>query len=47
VPPGIARDLDGKIERIFLSARTGEGLDLLRSALKEYAEQAHPAELLT
>jgi GTP-binding protein HflX len=47
VLPGVLRAADGKIERIFLSARTGEGLDLLRSALKEYAEQAHPAELFT
>jgi GTP-binding protein HflX len=47
VAPGLLRDVDGNIERIFLSALTGEGLDLLRGALKEYAEQAHPAELLT
>jgi GTP-binding protein HflX len=44
VAPGALRDVDGKIERVFLSAKTGAGLDLLRNALKEYAEQAHPAE---
>jgi GTP-binding protein HflX len=34
--PRIERDEDGKITRIWLSARTGEGLELLRQALHEY-----------
>lgn len=35
VPPGVQRDDYGKIARVFLSARTGEGLDGLRLALCE------------
>lgn len=42
--PGVERDEYGKIRRVRLSARTGAGLDLLRSALKEAAE-AHAASL--
>lgn len=36
VQPKIERDQNGKIRRIWLSAQTGEGLDLLRMALQEY-----------
>ncbi|WP_292752074.1 GTPase HflX, partial [Methylophaga sp. UBA4204] len=36
VQPKIERDQQGKIRRIWLSAQTGEGLDLLRMALQEY-----------
>lgn len=36
VQPKIERDQQGKIRRIWLSAQTGEGLDLLRQALQEY-----------
>lgn len=36
VQPKLERDQQGKICRIWLSAHTGEGLDLLRLALKEY-----------
>lgn len=36
--PGIERDEYGKIRRVFASARTGEGLDLLREAIAEYAK---------
>jgi GTP-binding protein HflX len=36
VDPRLERDVDGNITRIWLSAQTGEGLDLLRQALKEY-----------
>lgn len=35
--PTVERDEYGKISRVFLSARTGEGLDLLRQALAEEA----------
>ncbi len=35
----IERDDCGNIRRVFLSARTGEGLDLLREALAEVAQQ--------
>ena len=38
--PGIERDQDGRISRVFLSARTGEGVDLLRSAISEAALSA-------
>ncbi len=35
--PRIERDEYGKINAIWMSARTGAGLDLTRSALEEYA----------
>ncbi|MDA8382016.1 MAG: GTPase HflX [Betaproteobacteria bacterium] len=35
--PGVDRDEYGKIERVRVSARTGEGIDLLREALKDSA----------
>lgn len=35
----VERDEYGKIRRVFLSARTGEGLDLLRLALTEVAQE--------
>jgi len=34
--PRLERNADGKIIRLWLSAKTGEGLDLLRQALQEY-----------
>lgn len=37
--PGVERDEYGKIRRVFVSARTGEGLDLLREAIAEYAAE--------
>ncbi len=37
--PAVERGDCDKIRRIFLSARTGEGLDLLRDALAEVAQQ--------
>ncbi|BAL23151.1 ribosome rescue GTPase HflX [Azoarcus sp. KH32C] len=40
VEPGVQRDEYGKIVRVFLSARTGEGLGLLRDALAEVARAA-------
>lgn len=36
--PGLVRDEYGKIERVFLSARTGVGLDALRLAMSEAAQ---------
>ena len=35
MPPRIDRNQDGEPIRVWLSARTGEGLDLLRQALRE------------
>lgn len=37
-PPGVQRDECGRITRIFLSARTGAGVDELRAALAEVRE---------
>jgi GTP-binding protein HflX len=34
--PRLERNAEGEISRIWLSAKTGEGLDLLRQALQEY-----------
>jgi len=36
--PGIERDQYGRISRVFVSARTGAGLDLLRDAIAEFAK---------
>jgi GTP-binding protein HflX len=41
--PGVERDQYGKISRVFLSARTGAGLDTLRSALAEFARERSAA----
>ncbi|HUX64411.1 ribosome rescue GTPase HflX [Sulfuricella sp.] len=41
--PGLERDEYGRIGRIWVSARTGEGFDLLREALAECSRQ-HQAE---
>ncbi|EPZ15205.1 GTP-binding proten HflX [Thauera terpenica 58Eu] len=38
--PAVERDDCGSIRRVFLSARTGEGLDLLREVLAELAQEA-------
>jgi GTP-binding protein HflX len=37
--PGVDRDDCGRLQRIRVSARTGEGLDLLREALAEVARE--------
>ncbi|MFM9969690.1 MAG: GTPase HflX [Burkholderiales bacterium] len=42
VTPGIDRDEHGKIQRVRLSARTGAGMDFLRSALVEMAAVKNP-----
>jgi GTP-binding protein HflX len=46
---GVERDEYGRITRIRLSAKTGDGIDLVRQALAEYSKQcdesqASPAE---
>ncbi|MHB8166189.1 MAG: ribosome rescue GTPase HflX [Sulfuricella sp.] len=41
--PGLERDEYGRIGRIWVSARSGAGFDLLREALAEYSRQ-HQAE---
>ena len=37
--PGVERDQCGRISRVFVSARTGAGLDGLRAAIAEFARQ--------
>jgi GTP-binding protein HflX len=46
IEPRIERDSEGNISRIWLSAKTGEGLELLRQALQEYFPQLEHAEYL-
>jgi GTP-binding protein HflX len=42
--PGVERDEHDKISRVFISARSGAGLDLLREAIVEAAAMgANPA----
>jgi GTP-binding protein HflX len=36
--PGVERDQYGRISRVFVSARTGAGLELLRDAIAEFAK---------
>ena len=36
--PGVERDQYGRISRVFVSAHTGAGLDLLRGAIAEFAQ---------
>jgi GTP-binding protein HflX len=36
--PGVERDQYGRISRVFVSARTGAGLELLRGAIAEFAQ---------
>jgi GTP-binding protein HflX len=43
--PSVERDEYDKISRVFLSARTGQGLDLLRGAIVEWAKAAPGARL--
>ena len=40
------RDENGRITRVWLSAKTGEGLDLLRQALQEYFPEQIEEELI-
>jgi GTP-binding protein HflX len=39
--PAVDRDESGRIIRIWLSAKTGEGIDLLEQALQEYFRRNH------
>jgi GTPase len=38
LPPMVERDAYGRIARLRVSARSGDGLELLRDALAEYAQ---------
>lgn len=42
VPPRVERDECVRISRLWSSALTGEGIDLLRSAIGEYAREVAP-----
>ncbi len=45
-PPRLERDTAGQVVRLWLSARTGEGMELLREALAEqYRKRAHTLHL--
>jgi GTP-binding protein HflX len=46
IPPGVQRDDYGRISRVFLSAKSGEGLDDLRSALLEARTARQSAEVI-
>jgi GTP-binding protein HflX len=39
IDPGVERDQYGRISRVFVSARTGAGLDGLRGAIAEFARE--------
>ena len=39
IEPGVERDQYGRISRVFVSARTGAGLDGLRGAIAEFARE--------
>ncbi|TCS33292.1 GTP-binding protein HflX [Paucimonas lemoignei] len=41
--PGIERDEYGRIRRVFISAQSGAGLDLLRQAMAEFARERSAA----
>ena len=43
--PALERDEYAKIQRVFLSAQTGEGLDMLRQAVAEFAKAGYAASL--
>ena len=43
--PSVERDEYAKISRVFLSARTGQGVDLMREAIVEWAKAAPGARL--
>ena len=42
--PAVERDEYDKIRRVFISAQTGEGLDLLREAIAEFAAKEHASQ---
>ncbi|MFM7670114.1 MAG: hypothetical protein ACKO71_06115, partial [Betaproteobacteria bacterium] len=39
--PGVEYDEYDKIRRVFVSAKTGEGIDLLRNAIASSAQHSH------
>jgi GTP-binding protein HflX len=41
IQPRIDRDEQGRVSRVWLSARTGDGLDLLLEALREFFRHTH------
>jgi GTP-binding protein HflX len=41
--PGVERDQYGRISRVFVSARTGAGLEALRAAIAEFAKERSAA----
>ena len=45
--PGIERDQYGRISRVFVSARTGAGLEALRAAIAEFAKERSAARRAT
>ena len=40
LPPAVERDEYDKIRRVFVSAQTGAGIDLLRGAIAEFAQNS-------
>jgi GTP-binding protein HflX len=42
--PAVERDEYDKIRRVFISAQTGEGVDLLREAIAEFAANEHASQ---
>jgi GTP-binding protein HflX len=45
--PGVERDQYGRISRVFVSARTGAGLEALRGAIAEFARERAAARAAT
>jgi len=44
ISPGVARDEYGKLRAVYVSARTGTGLELLRDALSEILSDARAGD---
>ena len=42
--PAVERNEYDKIRRVFISAQTGEGVDLLREAIAEFAATEHASQ---
>ena len=47
IAPGVARDEYGKLLSVYVSAKTGAGLELLRGALSENLSSVHSADPMT
>ncbi|MGD8589234.1 MAG: GTPase HflX, partial [Chromatiales bacterium] len=45
-PPRLERNEEGQVTRVWLSARTGEGLELLLQALQEFFHRSHVRQRL-